>query len=80
MNHKNADKIVVIEHVINRLFTLQLNQALKLANGGYLIHQVIKLSIKLLDYTKMFREARLEILGRFMVLNEFMDNRKNYSF
>ena len=31
----------MIEHVINRLFTLQFNQALKLANVGYLIHQAL---------------------------------------
>ena len=41
MNYKNADKTLIIEHVINHLFTLQLNQALKLANAGYLIHQAL---------------------------------------
>ena len=41
MNHKNADKTLIIEHVVSRLFTLQLNQAVKLANAGYLIHQAL---------------------------------------
>ena len=41
MNHKNADKTLMIEHVINPLFTLQLNQALKLANAEYLNHQTL---------------------------------------
>ena len=41
MNHKNADKTLIIEHVINRLFTVKLNQALKLANAGCLIHQAL---------------------------------------
>ena len=36
-----TDKTLSIEHVINRLFTLKLNQALKLANAGYLSHQVL---------------------------------------
>ena len=47
MNHKNADKTLTIEHVINRLFTSQLNQALKLTNAGYLIHQALDQAYRL---------------------------------
>ena len=41
MNHKSGSKTLIIEHLINRLFTLQLTQPLKLANVGYLIHQAL---------------------------------------
>ena len=41
MSHKNADKTFIIECMINRIFTLQLNQALKLENAKYLINQVL---------------------------------------
>ena len=50
MNRKNADKALIIEHVINRLFTLQLNQNLKLANAGYLIHEALDQAHKLHQY------------------------------
>ena len=40
----------------------------------------MKLSIKLINYTNIFKEVRLEILGRFIVLNQFMDNRTSYCF
>ena len=50
MNHKNADKTLMIEHVINHLFTLQLNQALKLANAEYLNHQALDQAHRLHQY------------------------------
>ena len=43
-----------------------------------LVTWVIKLSIKLIDYTYIFKEARLEILGICMVWNQFMDRRTDY--
>ena len=50
MNLKSADKKLIIEHVINRLFTLQLNQAIKLANAGYLIHKALDQAQRLHQY------------------------------
>ena len=50
MNLKSAGKKLIIEHVINRLFTLQLNQALKLANAGYLNHQSFDQAQRLHQY------------------------------
>ena len=47
MNHKSVGKTLIIEHAINRLFTLQLNQALKLANAGYLIRQALDKAYRL---------------------------------
>ena len=68
MNHKNTDKTLIIEHLINRLFTLQLNQTLKRVNVGYLIHHVAQASRL---HTNTFKEARLEILGKFSKIYRF---------
>ena len=43
-----------------------------------IIEYMTNLSIKFIDYTTIFKEAGLEILGRFMVLNQFMNNKTNY--
>jgi len=50
VNYKNTDKTLIIEHVINRLFTLQLNQALKLSHARYWMHQALDQAHRLHQY------------------------------